>query len=379
MKKIYSLKIYFFFCVTLVLLFVMSCKKPGAENGNGSSTSGIVTATPARLGLYEVDSSVYKQFLIPVASIGTITSGFYPVFDTGSGGLVIDAAGLLPPAMITNSGFNFTGDSIVVNGITITNQTSTITYGDNCSTSNDTVYGNLAYAQVTVGDPNGNITIKHMPFFIYYKATNGAGNLYPANYFDVFGVNQEYDFSFPNVNVTSPFSYFDPGTGLTQGFKTAPLGGPYVYDSNAGANYAPGVVTVGLTSSDVSSTSGFVNTQLSLYSGYGYVPLIPSTVTYNSKSFNSYVVFDSGTAGYSYLEDPSFTGSATALAQNSQVSIATTSGFSYSYAVTATDNETNVENPATSCETVSILSIEYFLSNEYMINYSNHNLGLKLK
>ena len=379
MKKQLLFKSLIFISIAFLLLIVGSCKK----NNPVTPAPGPVQTTPATpvsLGLYEIDSSVYKDFFIPVPTIGNVTIDDYLIFDTGSGGLVLDAQGILPASMITSTGFNFPGDSVVVNGITITTQTSTITYGDDCSTANDTVYGNLAYANVTVGDQNGNLTIKRLPFFLYYKATTGTGSVYPAHEFDIFGVNEEYDFTFSNnVNVTSPFSYFNPGTGLTRGFKSAPLGPPYIYDSNAGANYAPGVITVGLTSSDVSSSSGFVTTQLKNYTGYGYPPIIPATISYNNnKTFAANILFDSGTTGYSYVEDPTTTDTArTTLAQNSQLSVATTSGFNYSYTVTASDNQTYIENPTTSCSTVSIISDEYFLNNEYMLNYVTHSLGLK--
>ena len=131
-------------------------------------------ATPTSLGLYETDSSIYKLLLIAVSNIGTQPVDYGLIYDTGSGGMVFDASGILPASMITSSGFNFTGDSTVVNGVTITSQTSIVEYGNDAA-SIDKVYGNLAYAPVTVGDQNGKIIIKRLPFFIYYKAVNASG------------------------------------------------------------------------------------------------------------------------------------------------------------------------------------------------------------
>lgn len=375
MKKQYVFKILAFFMTAFLIVFAPSCKK---NSPAATSPAKTVTANPVSLRLYEIDTSVYKQFFVPVFKVGNLTIDNYMLFDTGSGGLVLDADGVLPASMITSTGFKFTGDSVVVNGITITNQTSTITYGADCSTANDTVYGNLAYAPVTIGDGNGNLTVKRLPFFLYYVATNSAGTAYPTHYFDIFGVNNEYDFTFSNgVNITSPFAYYDPGSNLTSGFKIAKLGPPYTYDSSVGANYVSGAVTVGLTAADLSSSSGFVTIPISTYSTFGYVPFVYASITYNTSSFTSQVVFDSGTAGYSYLQDPNFTGSTPALAANSKVNVATAAGFDYSYLVTATDNNTYVENPNTSCSNVSIISIEYFLNNEYLWNFKDHILGLK--
>ena len=362
MKKIYFLKFLLSISFLFFLFFVASCKK----NAN-------TIASPTILGVYQADSSVYKELIMAITQIGNVSGDYGLVFDTGSGGMVIDADGIVPSSMISSNGFIFSGDSTVVNGITITNQTSTIVYGDDCSTINDTVYGNLAYAQVTVGDDQGNITIKRLPFFLSYKATRSNGTSYPTHSFDVFGVNEEYDVTFNNnVHITSPFSYFDPGVGLTRGFKMAQLNGAnFSYEGT----YAP-VLTLGLTPADLSASAGFVTSQLSPYPPYGYVPYILANVTYNTNSFNGPLLFDTGTSNYSFLEDPNLSDTtATLLPPKSPVTIAAQSGFKYSYTTTATENLTNVEN--SSCVNVSIFDIDFFLNNEYMYDFEHHTLGLK--
>ena len=367
MKRISTLKSLLF--ISVLLFTIASCKKD-----KPSQQSAVVNAMPTTLGLIETDSSIYKLLLIAISKVGTQNVNYDLVFDTGSGGMVMDASGIVPSSMITSSGFNFSGDSTIVNGITITSQTSNIEYGADSATT-DTVYGNLAYPPVTVGDQNGNIIIKRLPFFLYYKAVNTNGNVYPPHDFDVFGATEEYDVTFPNNSyISSPFSYFDPGTGLTKGFKIAPLGTNYF--SYIGG-YAPGVITLGLTSADLSSASGFTMSQLYYYAGIGYPPIIPASITYNSKNFTTNVIFDSGTEPYTYLEDPSFSGSTTLLPQNSNVAVSTNSGFNYNYTISPTDNLTVVENPNTSGGIISIISLEYFLNNEYMLDLTNHRLGLK--
>jgi hypothetical protein len=170
MRKRYFTKSLLFVSVSFLLLAIASCKK-----GNNNKMSQVTpVATPTSLGLYETDSSIYKLLLIAVSNIGTQPVDYGLIYDTGSGGMVFDASGILPASMITSSGFNFTGDSTVVNGVTITSQTSIVEYGNDAA-SIDKVYGNLAYAPVTVGDQNGKIIIKRLPFFIYYKAVNASG------------------------------------------------------------------------------------------------------------------------------------------------------------------------------------------------------------
>lgn len=308
-----------------------------------------------------------------VSKIGTQTVNYGLVFDTGSGGMVIDANGILPPSMITATGFNFTGDSTVVNGITITSETATVEYGaDNNSLTK--VYGNLAYASVTIGETNGNIVIARLPFFLYYKGVDANGIVQPQHYFDVLGVSPQYDITFSNnAYITSPFSYFDPGTGLTKGFKMAALG---TSNFSLNGNYVPGVVTLGLTPADLSSSSGFTMSQLSFTQADGYYPAIPATITYKSKNVAAQVLFDTGTEPYSYIEDRTASGTSL-LPQNTSVNVAASSGFNYAYTVSATDNLTYVENPATTGGQISIMSLEYFLTGEYLIDFTNHRLGLK--
>jgi hypothetical protein len=376
MKKIYFVNIFLFISFVALSFFAASCKKSPVTPITTNKDTTATNATPATVGLYELDSSIYKITEIAVSKIGNSTIDYGEVFDTGSGGMVIDADSLVPASMIGSNGFIFSGDSTVVNGITITNQTSFIEYGADSATT-DKVYGNLAYAQVTIGDtPTGQVIIQRLPFFLYYKAVDGSGNKYAPHDFDTFGVSDEYDVVLANgVSITSPFSSYVPGTGLTKGFKMAALGTSY-FSSQFG--YSPSVITLGLTANDLSSSSGFTMNSLYFYTGVGYPPIIPATVTYNSKSFSTQVLFDTGTEPYSYLEDPTYTGSPAQLATNSSVSIVTPTGFSWSYTITATDYLTNVENPNTTGGSTTIIGLEYFINNEFMLDFTDHKLGVKV-
>jgi hypothetical protein len=289
--------------------------------------------------------------------------------------MVFDANGTIPASMITSTGFVFPAgqDSVVTNGITITKQTSTLQYGADSATLT-TVYGNLAYAPVTVGDQDGTVSIKRLPFCLYYKATDASGTKLGAHYFDTFGVNQEYITFSGGGFITSPFSYYDPGNGLTRGFKMAPLG---ELDFSLEGTFVADLVTIGLTADDLSSTSGFTMHDVSYYSGDGYVPIFPVAVKFNTTTISTDALFDSGTSGYSYIEDSNASSAISQLAQNSTVSVTTEAGFVYSYTVAPSQYLTYIENPKLTGGEFSIISIDYFLDNEYMLNFTNHKLGLK--
>jgi len=374
MRKTNSIKNLLLVSVSFLLFAIASCKKDNNVNNNNKNSNITPTATPTTLGLYEADSSIYKLLLIAISKIGTQPVDYGLVFDTGSGGMVMDANGILPASMITSTGFNFTGDSTVVNGVTITNQTSMVEYGDD-SASVSKVYGNEAFADVTVGDNNGNVVIKRLPFLIYYKATDASGTTYPAHEFDTFGVDEEYDVTFANNDfITSPFSSFDPGNGLTRGFKMAQLNAA---NFSFAGTYVPGAITLGLTSSDLSSSSGFITTDLPFFAGEGYAPINQATITYDSKSFQTYLLFDTGTDPYSYIEDPTLSGNLRLLPANTAITADLNFGFNYNYSTAATDNLTYVENPTTSGANISIMGLESFLNIEYMLDFTDHKLGLK--
>jgi hypothetical protein len=377
MNRTYTIKSLLVITGSVLLLFAVSCKKQTVGSGSSSVKVTPPNATPTKLGLYEADSSIYKELITVVTKIGTVNIPFTAqalIFDTGSGGMVYDGSDLLPASMITTAGITFTGDSTIVNGITITSQTSIVQYGADANTI-DKVYGNLAYAPVTIGDANGNIVVKRLPFFLYYKAVSAKGVTYPKHDFDTFGVSEEYDITFNNgAFITSPFSYFDPGTGLTRGFKMAALG---TSNFTLQGNYVPGVLTLGLTAADLSASSGFALKSLTFYAGDGYAPIFPASVTYGSKNFSTQIIYDTGTEPYSYLQDPNGPTALTLLPVSTPVTVAATYGFNYAFTTTATENLTYVENAKSSGSNVSIISLEFFLNNEYMLDFGNHQLGLK--
>jgi Ethanolamine utilization protein EutJ (predicted chaperonin) len=118
--------------------------------------------------------------------------------------------------------------------------------------------------------------------------------------------------------------------------------------------------------------------QLTYYPGDGYAPIIPVSLTYNSKTFSTDVIFDTGTEPYSYIEDPTGAGTMVQLANGTGVNLTSTpGGFNYSYTTSATDNITYVENPKQSQTSITVMSLEFFLNNEYLLDYDYHKLGLK--
>ncbi|HEY8783064.1 MAG TPA: hypothetical protein VIM16_15670 [Mucilaginibacter sp.] len=366
MRKIYAKYRLLFIAALFLSMLMASCKKD-----HNTPTPIPAPAPLATLGLYEVDSSIYKRAFITISQIGTKKVTYYSVFDTGSAGMTIDANGILPTSMITGSGITVAGDSTVVNGITVTSQQAVIAYGDAQSEIQE--YGNLAYTTVTIGDQNGNITTGRIPIFLYYKIVDTqTGQKQPAHSNDIFGVGPGV--SYANSAIASPLSYFKSGTGATSGYKLATLSSSQF---SVSGTYVSNLLTIGLVPADLESSSGFIMHPLTYYSQGGYSPDIGATVSYNGQNVAATVLFDTGTPAISTIENNSAPSNISTLPNNTPVTLTTSSGFTYTYTTSSTNNVTQVAKPSYTGDPRTIFSIDFFTENEFLMDYKNHQIGLK--
>jgi len=351
----------------LLTMFAASCKKD-----NSKPPVPVVPPKPiASIGLYEVDSGIYKRIFIPISKIGTQSVNFYSVFDTGSTGMTVDASGLIPASMITSSGITVPGDSINVNGITVTNQTAVIAYGNAQSEIQE--FGNLAYATTIIGTTVDGITTTRIPFFLYYKIVDATtGKKQPVHSNDVFGVGPGV--SFTSSKIGSPLSYFKMPTNVTNGFK---LGQLISSSFSLNGTFVSDLLTIGLIPDDLSASSGFIMHPLTYYSQGGYSPDIPATVTYNGKNVAATLLFDTGTPAISTIEDPAAASDIASLPANTSVTMTTSSGFTYTYMTSGADNLTQVAKPSYTGDPRTIFGIDFFIDNEFLTDYADHKIGLK--
>jgi hypothetical protein len=353
-------------------IFIASCGK------KASTPDPVAPAVPiAQIGLYEYQSGLNKRIFIPISAIGTQNTTTNPtelpeygVFDTGSTGLTMDATGLIPASMITSTGITVTGDSVVVNGITITKETATVKFGD--AITNTTEYGNIAYTSITLGEKGSTqVTIPRVPFFLYYKVVDQSGTVFSAHSADVFGVGSGV--SYASSKIASPLSYLTSTTGATSGFKLSILP---TTGFNSNGTLIPNILTIGLIPADLSG-SGFVLHPLTYFAVGGYSDNIPATITYNGTVVSSaQILFDTGTPSISVIEDPKATGIG-ALPVNSIVSVTTNKGFTFQYTVGSAGNLTSIQNPNNTQDYRSVFSLDFFINNEYLVDYKNHQIGLK--
>lgn len=343
-----------------LLLFLTSCNKDNTQQPETSY---------ATLGLYELQlSETDHRLLMHITQLGSQQIDNYSAFDTGSAGLVLDADGILPAAMFNANGFIIPGDSLVYNGITVTKTQYIANYGIfGLATAH--VYGNIAYATVKLGDENGNITTMRMPFVIYYKSVSGeTGVSLPSHSYDVFGVGPTDG---ANVVINSPLRHFKFPVYLTSGFKLGLLNFKALTTDKI--TYMPGLLTIGLTKQQI-FYSGFINHPIVPQSS----GLIEASVQYDGKPAAKYVCFDTGVSNFNNLE----TGAKdninnTILSDKDKITISTREGFNYNFMAGVNSNPTAVQNTANPNDDVNIFAIDFFIHNEYLMNYEAYSLGLK--
>ena len=350
---------------TLIVL-ASACKK-----NNSSPDTNIETPKPlATLGLYQyTDDGTNKRIFIPISKIGDQSVNYFSIFDTGSSGMTVDANGLIPASMITSSGIQVPGDSVVVNGITVTNKTAIMAYGDLTGSTHE--YGNLAYATVTIGNSAGTVTTRRIAFFLYYKIIDGNGKQLPQHSADVFGVGPGTGYTYAAIK--SPLDGFTMPTGVASGFKLAKLSSANFTSQGA---FITGLLTIGLVPDDLAS-AGFIMHPLTLYSSGGYSPNIPATITYGNTSTSALILFDTGTPSVHVIENSKETTALGKLPANTPVTITTTRGFVYKYVTTGTGNLTQIQNPNITGDFRSIMSLNFFIDNQFLTDYTGHRIGLK--
>ena len=115
------------------LLAAILCSCGGSPNSAPAvnALSGAIEK-PVVINLYPNQSATrVPRLAVMATSVGSTPVGMPLIFDTGSAGVTLYAPSIFPSSMVTSAGFVFPSGqtSITYNGITVTNQQGTRTYG----------------------------------------------------------------------------------------------------------------------------------------------------------------------------------------------------------------------------------------------------------
>ena len=380
--------------------------------GGSSSTNpggGPAPNSPRVINLYPTAPPSGNRIYVMATSVGSTAVTMPLIFDTGSAGITLNASAIFPSTVVTSSGFVFPAGetSISYGGITVTNQQGTRVYGGG-GPNGTTQIGNIGYATVTFGDSSGTLTTSTMPIFLYYSIVLTATGqpIAPGPQQGIFGVNSTTNViaqagstepadgyppcsqqSTGTCRVVSVLKYVQYGQGLHAGFLLSPASLQSCDITTAGSCAPQPMLTLGLTSTQEAGFNTIdltcpppANTYVGPPSMEGYpvcLAAIPQTTIAVSGlatgTLTTEVIFDSGTP-YMVVRVPAGVRFPDPVPNGADVSIATPSGFTYSY--TAAPGIANtviqIDDP-----NQSIVGVAYFTTNSLFVDYGTSTEGWK--
>ena len=400
-------------CVPAQLAAILLASILGGCGGSSSSAPAVnavsgVVDKPVVINLYPNQSpSAAPRLVVMATSIGSTPVSMPLIFDTGSAGVTLYAPSIFPASIVTSAGFVFPAGqtSITYNGITVTNQQGTRTYG---STDLRAQNGNIGYAQVTFGDAQGQLKTEVMPVLLYYSITDvltGQPLEVPSFQQGVFGVASTsgsivlagsvepaggYPACATETNstcyVVSALKYLKYSGSTSAGFTLSPAPIQTCDISTAGSCAPVPMLTIGLSPT---SKAGFSTVSLPCPpNGYvgpasiaGY-PVCQKTIDNTSVMVSGDTVgtiiggavFDTGTANMQ-IAAPAGSSFPSAVPAGSTLLVTTPSGFTYSYSSTISDPLATIVNENFSGST--IIGIGYFTTNSFLVDFSSGAEGWK--
>jgi hypothetical protein len=391
--------------VVLVHALLAACG--GSSGGLAPVEPSAPTTTidqPTTLDLYPNESSENPARLtVIVTAVGSLAVSMPLGFDTGSAGITLYAPSIFPASMLGADGFIFpSGETqMTYQGVTVTNQQGTRTYGSVLDNRNEN--GNLGFATVTFGDANGEVTTQTMPVFLYYSITdNQTGDLVPEptqqGWFGVASTagsivvpgSVEPAAGYPACSstsvgtcfVVSVLKYIGYAAGVDAGFSLAPTGIQICDIATPGSCVAAPVLTLGLNSN---LEAGYT-TQPLICPPNGYLgpadiagypvcqkTILHTTISALGESVTGYSLFDTGTAGMR-ISTPAGSNFPAVIPVGTTVTFAQSAGFSYSYTTDTGYFNTIVEPDTT---TVNVIGIGFFTTNSMFIDFTTSTEGWK--
>jgi hypothetical protein len=400
-------------CVPAPLAATLLVAIPGGCGGSSNSAPAVNAVSgaieqPVVINLYPNQSATTVPRLVMMAtSVGSTPVSMPLIFDTGSAGVTLYAPSIFPSSMVSSAGFVFPSGqtSITYNGITVTNQQGTRTYG---STDLRAQNGNIGYAQLTFGDAQGQLTTEVMPILLYYSITDVLTGLpleVPSFQQGIFGVAGTsgsivlpgsvappggYPACATGTNstcyVVSALKYLKYGSSISAGFMLSPATIQSCDIGTAGSCAPVPMLTIGLSAA---SKAGFSTVSLPCppngYTGPASIAGYPvcqktienTTVMVSGDTAGTIIgsaVFDTGTANVQ-IATPAGSSFPSTVPVGSTLLVTTPSGFTYSYNSSISDPFATIVNADFSGSTV--IGIGYFTTNSFFIDFSSGTEGWK--
>ena len=376
-----------------------------------ASASGSMVSAPVTLNIYPVAATTQNpaRLFINLSAVGGASVSLPLALDTGSAGVTLNAFKVFPSDLVNETGFIFPPNqtSLQYQGITVTNQQGTRTYG---GSTGKTEIGNIGYATVTFGDPGGTLTTDTIPVFLYYAVTDNSSNeqAAPQTQQGWFGINDSANLitiagttkpaagypacsstSFGSCYVVSPLKYLTYTSSLDAGFFISPTALQSCDILAEGSCSPVAALTVGLTSTAI---SGYHESQLTCpapASGYSGPQQINgfnacddvielTTLSAGAPtpgSFQTGVIFDTGTP-YFAINVPTGDAFPASIGAGTMMTISVANGFDYFF--TATSTGVDSVTVTSDSSSASVIGLGYFSSTAFFLtDYATSLQGFK--
>ncbi|MER9868674.1 hypothetical protein NKJ35_16015 [Mesorhizobium sp. M0136] len=239
-----------------------------------------------------------RMLYVKVLSIGNRKINQPLLLDTGSSGMTIDCASVLPRKLCSVEGIKITKD-LELDGITVTTQKAVVNYG----TYDE--YGNVALARVTFGSRAASVSTEDsIPFLIRYKKVRRStgevvgGRLWPKGVFGISPIGG----GGPDQMLKSPMDAVSPRNGLRKGYYLSPIGTDWRACSNEDAN-CPAVKALHIGISDSVKSEFNAEKWKTASDSYNF-PTIGSCILLNEKTSCRPTLYDTGNSTIVIADNP---------------------------------------------------------------------------
>jgi hypothetical protein len=177
--------------ITLSIVVAIALLTVGCHSDHSGPVAPVQVQSPTKINLYATNTTVDPRLFVYLTGLTDQPITIPVAVDTGSAGLTLDARRLgLPSSTLDETGFIFPDgqSSIMYGGMTITNVKASRSYG---GSGGRTETGNVAFAEVAFGDPDGILKTRMMPFLLYYQdiETDSQAAATPLPQAGWFGIN----------------------------------------------------------------------------------------------------------------------------------------------------------------------------------------------
>jgi hypothetical protein len=309
------------------------------------------------------------QLYINIISIGTKQVNTPIMIATGSAGMTTECETVLPRQLCSVNGIKIDKETTIDN-IRITTNRAVADYG----TYSD--YGNIAFANVTIGSPMNAVSIAQpIPILIRYKMARRltgqvvGGPLWPKGIFGIALATSE-----AQGQLTSPLLAVRTANGLDKGYIIGEVGDSWT-TCVANKHSCPNVsaLTVGL---DSAHSDGFKKTKLDQTPTKIKLPLVPTCIKWQDNEWCKPTLFDTGNSTVA-IDDPGVSFKYKAVPTSESIKVTSPIVGQWDFK-TRYSPEVEIIKQSDPMLNFFTLGMRFFEKNKLLVDYDTSELGVEM-